>query len=87
MSVGLGKLGVSNERTLMNEDYDFYEEDGSWMDADALASAGWGTDEDNGGHMRTMASMDGWRSRMIDISDGIWGDCPCGCTDDTEMED
>ena len=24
------------------------EPDGSWMDADALASAGWGTDEDYG---------------------------------------
>lgn len=32
----------------MNED--FYEEDGDWMDGDALASAGWGTDEDYGGY-------------------------------------
>ena len=29
------------------EDYE-YEDDGDWMDADALASAGWGTDEDYG---------------------------------------
>ena len=26
----------------------FAEEDGDWMDGDALASAGWGTDEDYG---------------------------------------
>ena len=25
-----------------------HEEDGDWMDGDALASAGWGTDEDYG---------------------------------------
>lgn len=25
--------------------------DGDWMDADALASAGWGVDEDYGGEM------------------------------------
>jgi len=42
----------------MNEDYDFYEEDGSWMDADALASAGWGTDEDYGGYEDN--GFDGW---------------------------
>ena len=29
------------------DDFD-YEYDDSWMDADALASAGWGTDEDYG---------------------------------------
>ena len=27
---------------------DSSEEDGDWMDGDALASAGWGTDEDYG---------------------------------------
>jgi hypothetical protein len=27
---------------------DSHEEDGDWMDGDALASAGWGTDEDYG---------------------------------------
>jgi|SanBayMetagenome_1026888.scaffolds.fasta_scaffold116977_1 hypothetical protein len=27
---------------------EFFEEDGDWMDGDALASAGWGTDEDYG---------------------------------------
>ena len=27
---------------------DSYEEDGDWMDGDALASIGWGTDEDYG---------------------------------------
>ena len=31
------------------EDFaDSHEEDGDWMDGDALASAGWGTDEDYG---------------------------------------
>jgi hypothetical protein len=25
-----------------------FEDDGDWMDGDALASAGWGTDEDYG---------------------------------------
>lgn len=31
------------------DDFDYeYEDDGDWMDADALASAGWGTDEDYG---------------------------------------
>ena len=29
---------------------EFFEEDGDWMDGDALASAGWGTDEDYGGY-------------------------------------
>lgn len=27
---------------------DFFEEDGDWMDGDALTSVGWGTDEDYG---------------------------------------
>ena len=27
-----------------------FEEDVDWMDGDALASAGWGTDEDYGGY-------------------------------------
>lgn len=31
-----------------DEDYDNYEDDGDWMDGDALASAGYGTDEDYG---------------------------------------
>jgi hypothetical protein len=31
-----------------DEDYDNYEDDGDWMDGDALASAGFGTDEDYG---------------------------------------
>lgn len=30
------------------EHEDSFEEDGDWMDGDALASAGWGTDEDYG---------------------------------------
>ena len=30
--------------------YDDFEDDGDWMDADALASAGFGTDEDYGGY-------------------------------------
>lgn len=29
-------------------DYEYEGDDGDWMDADALASAGWGTDEDYG---------------------------------------
>ena len=32
-------------------DVDFPDaDDGDWMDADALASAGWGVDEDYGGY-------------------------------------
>jgi hypothetical protein len=58
-------LILSTKGQLMCEDYpccghdlndcpeqseeDFREEDGDWMDGDALASAGWGTDEDYGG--------------------------------------
>jgi hypothetical protein len=30
------------------EEYEYSEPDDSWMDGDALASAGWGTDEDYG---------------------------------------
>jgi len=30
------------------EEYEYEDDDGDWMDADALASAGWGTDEDYG---------------------------------------
>lgn len=30
------------------EEYDDFEDDGDWMDGDALASAGFGTDEDYG---------------------------------------
>jgi len=30
------------------DDEEYSEADDSWMDADALASAGWGTDEDYG---------------------------------------
>ena len=55
---------LSTKGQLMCEDYpccghdlndcpeveDYYEEDGSWMDGDALASAGFGTDEDYGGY-------------------------------------
>ena len=32
----------------MEDDEGYSEADDSWMDADALASAGWGTDEDYG---------------------------------------
>lgn len=38
---------LDNEVEIMPEDYE-YEDDGDWMDAVALASAGWGTDEDYG---------------------------------------
>jgi len=55
---------LSTKGKLMCEDYpccghdqndcpeveDTFEEDGDWMDGDALASAGWGTDEDYGGY-------------------------------------
>lgn len=39
---------VEIENDDLEESEDFYEEDGDWMDADALASAGFGTDEDYG---------------------------------------
>jgi hypothetical protein len=40
--------GITYEDGEDGEEYEYSEPDDSWMDADALASAGWGTDEDYG---------------------------------------
>ena len=46
--------GAVNVKEVEEDDYvdveDNYEDDGDWMDADALASAGFGTDEDYGSY-------------------------------------
>ena len=52
-----------NERIAMNEDY---EMDETWMDGDALASAGWGTDEDYGYYPE-----DDWGT----VESELFGDC------------
>ena len=53
----------------MNEDYEYdyeYQEDESWFDGDALASAGFGTDEDYGYYPE-----DDWGT----VESELFGDC------------
>ena len=44
------KVVKADDEEGYGNDYDDVEDDGDWMDADALASAGFGTDEDYGGY-------------------------------------
>jgi len=48
----IGYIDERGEHWSVEEVSDYFgessEPDGDWMDADALASAGWGTDEDYG---------------------------------------